>query len=134
MDNTQSLSYRVQGAIFEVYNNLGPGLLESVYQAALMHELKLRGMKVEEFVKLPVLYKNVEVKEAFVLDIIVENRIIIEIKSVQELDKVHFKQILNYLRLKDLYIGFLVNFNAISLDDQQLIKVFNKHATDKTDY
>ena len=134
MDNTQSLSYRVQGAIFEVYNNLGPGLLESVYQAALMHELKLRGMKVEEFVKWPVLYKNVEVKEAFVLDIIVENRIIIEIKSVQELDKVHFKQILNYLRLKDLYIGFLVNFNAISLDDQQLIKVFNKHATDKTDY
>ena len=134
MDNTQSLSYRVQGAIFEVYNNLGPGLLESVYQAALMHELKLRGMKVEEFVKLPVLYKNVEVKEAFVLDIIVENRIIIEIKSVHELDKVQFKQILNYLRLKDLYIGFLVNFNAISLDDQQLIKVFNKHATDKTDY
>ena len=125
------LTYKIQGAIYEVYNVVGPGLLESAYQAALMHELKLRGLKAVGQEQVPVIYKGVEVKDAYVLDIMVEDKVIIELKSVEELRPVHFKQLMNYLRLRDKYVGFLVNFNTEELDADSLCKVFNKHATVK---
>ena len=127
------LSYRVRGAIYEVHRVLGPGLMEAAYQAALMRELHLRGIKAEEQVHLPVIYKSVEVKEAYLLDILVEDQIIIELKSVDELKPIHYKQLINYLHLKNLYVGFLVNFNCISLDKENFSRVYNNEASDKTE-
>lgn len=131
MDYKDRLTYKIQGAIFEVHNVLGPGLLEATYQAALMQELHLRGIKAKGQEKVPVIYKGVEVKDAYVLDIIVEDSVIIEIKSVEKLLNIHFKQLRNYLGLCDKYIGFLVNFNAEELDADNLRKVFNKNASSK---
>jgi GxxExxY protein len=106
------LSYEIRGAIFEVYNQLGPGLMEHLYECALMKELELRGIRAEHQIKVPVVYKGIEVDDALRLDVLVEGRIIVEIKSVSELQSVHFKQLITYLRLMDLEQGILVNFDA----------------------
>lgn len=90
------LSYKVRGAMFEVYKTLGPGLLESIYESALIHELELHGLKVKRQVILPVKYKNIELEINFRIDVIVEDQIIIEIKSVEELNGVHYKQLLSF--------------------------------------
>lgn len=108
----EQLSYQIRSAIYEVYFELGPGLLESCYEFALMKELESRGLSVESQVKLPLTYKNHKWEDAFRLDIIVDKRIIIEIKSVEELSKVHHKQVLTYLKLTGLRLGILVNFNT----------------------
>lgn len=129
----ESLSYKVRGAIFEVHRELGPGLLEAAYEAALIHELRLIGLKAEPQQPIPVIYKGVEIKDAYIADIIVENKIIIELKSVEELKKVHYKQLINYLRLSDLYTGFLVNFNCISLNKENFSRVYNNEASDKSE-
>ncbi len=105
------ISYKVRGAIFEVYNAFGPGLLESVYVAGLMYELNDMGLKVKKEVPVPVYYNNVKLKVGFRLDILVDDKVIIEVKSVEMIAKVHHKQLLNYLRLTKLKLGILVNFN-----------------------
>ena len=129
----QKLSYRVRGAIFEVHAKLGLGLYEECYQQALLHEFQLRGIKAEGKVQVPVIYKGVEVKDAYEIDILVEDKIILELKSVEELSRRHFKQLLNYLHLKNLYLGFLINFNCETLDKDNFCRVFNNQATDQTD-
>ena len=106
------ISYIIRGAIFNVYNNLGPGLLESVYAAALLFELKREGLKVRKEVPVPVYYENEELEIGFRLDLLVENKVIIELKSVEKLAKVHHKQVLTYLKLTDIKLGILVNFNV----------------------
>ena len=106
------LSYEIRGAIYEVYNTLGPGLLESVYEEALCYELQQRGLKVERQQEVPIRYKNTDLSTPLRLDIIVEDTVIIELKSVQELQDVHYKQLLTYLRLLDKHLGILVNFNT----------------------
>ena len=106
------ISYEIRGAIFNVYNELGPGLLESVYQAALKYELKKRGLSVRTEVPLNVMYDGVKLDVEFRLDLIVENKVIIELKSVEELKKVHFKQLITYLKITRLKLGLLVNFNT----------------------
>lgn len=106
------LSYEIRGAIYEVYNTLGPGLLESVYEEALCYELQQRGLKVERQQEVPVRYKDTDLSTPLRLDIIVEDTVIIELKSVQELQDVHYKQLLTYLRLLDKHLGILVNFNT----------------------
>ena len=115
------LSYKIRGAIFSVYNELGPGLLESVYEAALVHELSKIGLKVQNQVALPVVYKDVKLELGYRLDILVENKIIIEIKSVESLHDVHKKQVLTYLKLSNAKLGILVNFNAAKLIDKESI-------------
>ena len=127
------LSYKVRGAIFEVHRELGPGLFEECYHQALLHELRIRGLKTQSKCKLPVLYKGHEIKDAYEADIIVEDKIIIEIKSVEELSPKHFKQLMNYLSLKDLHVGFLVNFNTVSMDKENLHKLYNSHSTNQDD-
>lgn len=106
------ITFEVRGAIYDVYKDLGPGLLESVYEEALAFELQQRGLHVDRQVEVPILYKGNVLKTPLRLDMMVENQIIVELKSVEELQKVHYKQLLTYLRLMDKQVGLLVNFNC----------------------
>jgi GxxExxY protein len=119
------LSYTVRGAMFEVYKTLGPGLLESIYESALVHELELIGLKVRRQVTLPVRYKDIELDINLRIDLIVEDQIILEIKSVEELNSVHYKQLLSYLKLTKLKLGLLVNFNSDNVNNT-IHRVVNK--------
>ena len=109
------LTYEIRGAIFDVYNELGPGLLESVYEEALAFELKERGLKVERQVEVPIQYKGNELKTPLRLDLLIENQITVELKSVEEMKPVFAKQLLTYLRLLDKRVGLLVNFNSSNI-------------------
>lgn len=106
------ISYKIRGAIFNIYNALGPGLLESVYVAALEFELKKEGLIVKKEVAVPVYYENVKLEVGFRLDLLIEDKVIIEVKSVENLAEVHHKQVLTYLKLTELKLGILVNFNV----------------------
>lgn len=110
------ISYNIRGGIFKVYKNLGPGLLESVYEAALEYELLKMGHKVKKQVGLPVKYEDNLLELGFRLDILVDDLVIIEIKSVEVLAPIHFKQLLTYLRLANMKLGILVNFNCDNLE------------------
>ena len=111
------ISGAVLDAAIEVHRTLGPGLLESVYCAALRHELQQRGFRVEKEVPLPVHYKGVQFDLGYRLDLVVENLVIVELKSVEALAPVHSKQLLTYLRLADKRLGLLINFNVEFLKD-----------------
>ena len=104
------MTYQIRGAIFDVYNALGPGLLESVYEEALSHELRQRGLKAERQKQLPIYYKGVMLKTELKMDLLVEDTIIVELKSVEELKPVFFKQTKTYLKLTNKHLGLLVNF------------------------
>ena len=106
------LTYQIRGAIYDVYKALGPGLLESVYEEALAYELQQRGLMVERQKLVPIIYKENVLKTELRLDILVEGRVIVELKSVEEMKKVFYKQLLTYLRLMNLNVGILVNFNT----------------------
>jgi GxxExxY protein len=106
------ITYQVRGAIFKVYNELGPGLLESIYQAALKYELTKRGLTVATEVPVPVIYDGVKLDVDYRLDLLVEGQVIIELKSVEELKKVYYKQLITYLKITNLKLGILVNFNT----------------------
>lgn len=106
------LIYEVIGASMEVYNVLGSGLLESVYEKALLYELKLRGLKVSSQIPVNIEYKGNVIGSDLRLDIIVEDILIVELKSVESLLSVHFKQIRTYMRLLNKSMGLLINFNV----------------------
>ena len=106
------ISYKIRGAIYKVYNELGPGLLESAYEAMLVFELKKSGLEIQNQVPLPLIREGVRLDVGYRIDIIVEKKVIIEIKSVETLTKVHHKQVLTYLRISGLKLGILVNFNV----------------------
>ncbi len=106
------ITYEIRGAIYDVYKELGPGLLESVYEEALCFELEQRGLSIERQKQVPVIYKGCRLKTDLRLDILVEDKVIVELKSVEEMKKVFAKQLLTYLRLMDKRIGILVNFNT----------------------
>jgi GxxExxY protein len=109
------ISYRIRGAIFEVYNALGPGLLESVYQEAMVYQLRKDGLDVKEQVLVPVYYDGHKLKNDLRLDILVEDAVIIELKSVSEMRDLFFKQTLTYLKLSHRHLGILVNFNTTDI-------------------
>lgn len=111
------ITYKIRGCIFLVYKNLGPGLLESVYEAALLYELNKHNLEVKSQVVLPVLYDGINLEIGFRLDIVVEDKVIIEIKSVEDLSKLHFKQLLTYLKLSRKKVGILVNFNCENITE-----------------
>jgi GxxExxY protein len=119
------ISYEIRGAIYDVYKELEPGLLESVYEEALVCELTNRGLKVERQRKVPVVYKGVLLSTELRLDVIVEDLVIVELKSVVELVPVHFKQILTYLRLTGKRLGILVNFNTDDIVHKGMHRVVN---------
>lgn len=106
------ISYIIRGCVFDVYNELGPGLLESVYEAALSYELKEKGLQIKTQVGLPVNYKNTKLELGFRLDLLVEDKVIVELKSIETIAEVHHKQVLTYLRLTGLELGLLINFNS----------------------
>ncbi len=111
------ISYKIRGAIFDVFNEFGPGLLEPVYVTALAIELKNQGLKVLREVPVPVYYKDEKLEIGFRLDLLIEDKVIIEAKSVEQLAKVHHKQILTYLKITELKLGILVNFNVDKITD-----------------
>ena len=119
------ISYKIRGAIFKVYNELGPGLLESAYEAALIYELVKEGLSVKSQVGLPLIYQEVKLECGYRIDVLVENKVIIEIKSVENLLDVHHKQVLTYLKLSNLKLGILVNLNASEIDKSIFRKVNN---------
>ena len=120
------LTYQVRGAIFKVHSSLGPGLMESVYEAALAYELVQSGLAVLKQVGVPVNYNGVKLELGFRLDILVDDRIIVEIKSVDILHDVHKKQLLTYLKLTGKKLGILVNFNVAKLvDKESMIRIIN---------
>ena len=106
------ISYKVRGAIYNLYNAFGPGLLESVYSKSLQQELLREGLKVRREVGIPVFYLGERMDAGFRLDLLVEEKVIIEVKSVETLAEVHHKQVLTYLKLSGLKLAILVNFNV----------------------
>jgi len=106
------ISHKIIGCALEIHKTLGPGLLESVYESALVYDLREIGLVVDRQLPVPLIYKEVKHGEAFKLDLLVENKVIIEIKSVENLAPVHFAQTLTYLRLADKRLGLLINFNT----------------------
>ena len=122
--NENDLSYLIRGAAFKVHSALGPGLLESVYELALSHELTKRGLEVRNQVGIPFVYDEINFNIGFRLDIIVNDKVIIEIKSVEDLKDVHHKQLLTYLKLTNKKLGLLINFNVMSVKEG-IIRIVN---------
>ena len=104
-------------AAFQVHKRVGPGLLESVYEVILAHELKKRGLNVKRQVPVAIVYDDIKFDEAFRADLIVEEKVIVELKSVEKVSRVHKKQLLTYLRLADKRLGLLINFGTELIRD-----------------
>ena len=117
MSDKNSLSYKVIGCAMEVHKHLGPGLLESTYEKALIQELTLNGIPVQSQLEVQVNYKGVNISEGLRLDLLVNDELIVELKSVEELKPIHHKQLLTYLKLTNKQVGLLINFNTVSLTD-----------------
>ena len=115
--NENELSYKIIGAALELHKILGPGLLESVYETALAYDLNQLGISVRTQVPMPLVYKEVKQEIGYRIDLLVEKKIIVEIKSVEALAPVHFAQTLTYLKLADKKLALLINFNTKLLKD-----------------
>ena len=111
------ISYQIRKAIFNVYNGLGPGLLESIYQKDLTYEREGTGLQVKYVVPFPIVYNDIVFDCNFRIDILVEDSVIIELKSVKNLEDIHYKQLSTYLKLADKRLGILVNFNTVNILD-----------------
>ena len=107
--------YEVRGAAMEVYNHFGPGLLESVYEKAMVQELTLRDLKVESQVPIDIMYKGVKIGDDLRMDLLVEDALIVELKSVEEIKDIHYKQLRTYLKLLGQEEGLLINFGEYDL-------------------
>ena len=121
-------TYRVLGCVYEVYKQLGPGLLESIYEKAMMRELQMNGFEVRNQVEVPVYYKGELICPDLRLDLIIDNKLILELKSVVEYRKLFEKQLLTYLRLMNCEMGYVVNFNSDNIR-QSIYPVINSHYT-----
>lgn len=106
------ISYKIIGAVIELHKNIGAGLLESAYEAALAYDLRELGLDVRQQVPMPFFYKEVKQDIGYRIDLLVENKVIVEIKSVENLAPIHFAQTLTYLKLSDVKLGLLINFNT----------------------
>lgn len=111
------ITYKIIGCTYQVYQELGPGLLESIYEKAMILELKLMGLKVVSQKNIEVEYKGITISDDLRVDLIVEDSVIVELKSVENLLPIHHKQILTYMRLTNTKLGLLINFNVSSLKD-----------------
>ena len=114
---SEKITEAIIGAAIQVHRNLGPGLLESAYEACLAYELSRRGIAARRQVDLPVAYENVKIDCGYRLDFVVEEQVIVELKSVAKILPVHIAQLLTYLRLSGLSVGLLINFNVPVLKD-----------------
>jgi GxxExxY protein len=108
----EELTEKILGAAIEVHKALGPGLLESAYEECLCHEFNLRGLRFERQIKVPVVYKGINLDCGYQLDLMVENTVILELKSVERVTSIHEAQLLTYLKLMNKPVGFIINFNV----------------------
>ena len=120
MMNLNDITYAINGAVFEVNSILGPGFLEKVYENALLIELKRRGLKAKNQVPISVSYKD-EVVGDYSADLLVEDKVIVELKTVDNLDRVHEAQLLNYLKATGIHVGLLVNFKRKKADIKRMV-------------
>ena len=111
------ISREIVDTAFQVHTKLGPGLLETVYEVIMAHELKKRGLHVERQMPVPIEYEDLKFEEGFRADLVVDGLVVIELKSVDKLAKVHKKQLLTYLRLMDRKLGLLINFGENLIKD-----------------
>lgn len=116
MDENQ-ISYRIIGAALDIHKSIGPGLLESAYENALVYELEEAGFEVRSQLSLPFNYKGTHLDVGYRIDLMVESKVIVEIKSVENLLPVHHAQLLTYLRLSNRKLGLLINFNSSKLNE-----------------
>jgi GxxExxY protein len=123
--NENQIAKQIVDSAFKIHTELGPGLLESVYEAVLAHELGRRGLSVTKQRAIPVIYEDVQLEVGFRADIIVQNKVLIEVKSVEAIAPVHLKQVQTYIRLIDLRLGLLINFN-VNLIKDGIRRVVNK--------
>jgi GxxExxY protein len=112
-----AIAKTIVDAAYKVHTRLGPGLLESVYEVTLAHELKQRGMKVIRQLAVPLVYDGICFEEGYRLDLMVEDKVIVDVKSIEAVHPVHKKQVLTYLRLMDKRLGLLINFNEDLIRD-----------------
>ena len=124
-ESINDITYKIIGCVYEVYNNLGPGLLESVYEEALVHEFKLRGINFKQQATLPIVYKDTKLNNPLRIDIFVEDSVIVELKSVETLKAIHYKQVQTYLKLSGCKIGLLINFNTDNIKND-IHRIANK--------
>jgi len=117
MENINDLTYTTIGCAYKVHSNLGPGLLESTYEHCLVQELIFKGLIFERQIGLPVIYQNRKLDAGYRVDLIVENRVILELKSVDQIAPIHKAQLLTYLKLSGKSIGLLINFNVVNLKE-----------------
>ncbi|MCH8204788.1 MAG: GxxExxY protein [Candidatus Hydrogenedentes bacterium] len=117
MSRENEISGIILDAAITVHRKLGPGLLESVYERVLEYELKRRGLIVERQKPIAIEYEDLVIKDSFRADLVVEDKVIVELKSVERIEKVHKKQVLTYIRLADMRLGLLINFGAPLLKD-----------------
>lgn len=108
----ESLSYKIIGLAIEVHRQLGPGLLESAYQQCLFYEIKKAGLKVEKEITLPIIYKEIKIDHGYRIDLLIEDKLVVELKTVESFTSVHFAQILTYLKLGQYPLGLLINYNS----------------------
>ena len=113
--NENEISNKIIGCAIEVHRKLGPGLLESAYQECLFYELKLQGLKAEREKPMPVVYKEIQLNQGYRIDLLVENKVVVEIKTVDSFKDVHLAQTLTYLKLGNYKLGLLLNFNVTVL-------------------
>ena len=113
--NENELSNRIIGLAIEIHESLGPGLLESAYKECLYYRLKKEGFSVEKEKPMPLIYKDIKLDFGYRIDILVENKVVIETKSVESLNEVHFAQTLTYMKLGNYKLGLLINFNVFLL-------------------
>jgi GxxExxY protein len=111
------ITEKIIGCSIEVHKQLGPGLLESAYEECLYYELKSIGLNVKKQLALPLIYKDIKLDAGYRIDLLVENKVIVEIKSVDALAEIHKAQLMTYLKLADIKVGLLLNFNVVRLKD-----------------
>jgi len=116
-DLLNKLSKEAIGAALELHSLLGPGLLETTYELSLQHELQLRGYEVQRQMPLPIEYKGLVVPEAYRIDLLLENQLVIELKAVETLQPIHSAQLLTYLKMSGKHLGLLINFHSVRLTD-----------------
>ncbi|MBM3327434.1 MAG: GxxExxY protein [Calditrichaeota bacterium] len=116
-ENLNRIAHEIVDASYKVHKTLGPGLLESAYEACLAHEMSLRNLAFRTQVVLPVVYEGVKLDAGFRLDMLVEERLIVEMKAVEKIIPLHEAQLLTYLRLSNLRLGLLINFNVLLIKD-----------------
>ncbi len=124
MLSENEISYLVRGACFKIFNALGPGLLESVYESALAYELRKLGCEVKTQVPVPVIYEEIILEIGFRIDLLINECVILEVKSVTELSDIHHKQLLTYLKVTGLSLGLLINFNTTNIS-RSIIRIVN---------